>query len=195
MRRGVMVKKAIYKSLILIASLLLILCILNPILVTKLGHRARLYQGLYDDTKKQYDVALMGSSHMNSLINPNILWKNHGITSFNYGTGGQPIDVTYYLLKEYLKEHSSPIVVLEVYYLGLTKEHGEEAYIRYVLDNMKFSKNKVEAVMNCTPKDQWANYLLPIFKYHSRWKELNETDFHYDYQDSYFLKGHAAALS
>ena len=57
---------------------------------------------------------------MNGLINPNILWKNHGITSFNYGTGGQPIDVAYYLLKEFLKEHSSPIVVIEVYYLGLT---------------------------------------------------------------------------
>ncbi|NLP28994.1 MAG: hypothetical protein GX370_09600 [Clostridia bacterium] len=187
-----MIKKAIYKSLILLASLALILMVINPIFVIKVGHRAKLYQGLYDDNKNQYDVALFGSSHMNGLINPNILWKNHGITSFNYGTGGQPIDVAYYLLKEFLKEHSSPIVVIEVYYLGLTAEHGQEGYIRYVLDNMKFSKNKIEAVLSCTPKSQWASYLFPIIKYHSRWKELNQKDFQYDYESSYFMKGYGA---
>ncbi len=75
---------------------------------------------------------------MNGSINPNILWNEHGITSFNYGTGGQPIDVTYYLLKEILKKQDNPIVVIDLYYLGLTDEFGKDEYIRYVLDNMKF---------------------------------------------------------
>ncbi|NLZ49296.1 MAG: hypothetical protein GX895_11070 [Clostridiales bacterium] len=187
-----MLKKATYKSIILLAILVLILAVLNPIFVLKVNHRAKLYQGLYDDSKTQYDVALFGSSHMNGLINPNILWKEHGITSFNYATGGQPIDVTYYLLKEFLKNHYSPIVVLDVYYLGLTTEYGDEAYIRYVLDNMKFSKNKIEAILNSTPRGEWANYFFPIIKYHSRWKELNESDFQYDYQSGYFMKGFGA---
>lgn len=187
-----MLKKAIYKSLILLGILSLIIILLNPVFVIKVNHRAKLYQGLYDETKTQYDVALFGSSHMNGLINPNILWNEHGITSFNYATGGQPIDVTYYLLKEFLKNHYSPIVVLDIYYLGLTTEHGDEGYIRYVLDNMKFSMNKVEAIVNCTPRGEWPNYFFPIIKYHSRWKELTESDYHYDYQSAYFLKGFGA---
>ena len=117
---------------------------------------------------------------MNSGINPNILWNQYGITSFNYATGGQPIDVTYYVLKEVLKVHKNPIVVVDLYYLGFTDEFGDEGYVRNALDNLKFSTNKVDAIINCTPLKQWINYFFPIFKYHDRWKELTENDFEFD---------------
>ena len=58
-------------------------------------------------------------------------------------------NVTYYLLKEALKTQSPKIVVLDLYYFGLADKYGDEGYIRYVLDNLKFSKNKLEAINNC----------------------------------------------
>lgn len=117
---------------------MLIISIITPVFIIKTGHREKLIEGLYKHEENSYDVVLLGSSHMNGSINPNILWNEHGITSFNYGTGGQPIDVTYYLLKEILKKQDNPIVVIDLYYLGLTDEFGKDEYIRYVLDNMKF---------------------------------------------------------
>lgn len=187
-----MLKKAIIKSSALILIIALILSLLNPIFVLKLEHRRKLYQGFYKDTEAPFDVVLLGSSHMHSGINPNVLWDKYGITSFNYGTGGQPINVTYYLLKELLKKHKNPIVVVDLYYLGYIEAYGKSGYIRYVLDSMKTSKNKIDAVINCTPKSYWITYVFPFLRFHTRWKELNKDDFYYDYELNYYSKGFAA---
>lgn len=187
-----MVIKSIKKGSIFLIILLFIINLVNPILNVKTGHENKLFQGLYEKNGDKYDVVLLGSSHMNGSINPNVLWSEYGITSFNYGTGGQPIDVTYYLLKEVLKKHKKPIVVVDLYYLGLTDKYGQEGYIRYVLDNLRFSENKIEAIINCTPKEQWLNYLFSIIKYHSRWKEVGEKDFNNDSHDGYYTKGFGA---
>lgn len=186
-----MSKKVVVKVIVLISILFTVFSILNTVFIKKVGHRAKLYQGLYNKDNS-YEVLLMGSSHMNSSINPNILWGQYGITSFNYGTGGQPFDVTYYLLKEALKTHSPKVVVVDLYYLGLTTEYGQEGYIRYVLDNMKFSLNKVEAIINSTPKNERLYYLFPLIKYHTRWKELTLEDFQFDLELASYTKGFAA---
>jgi len=171
---------------------LIVVSTLNSIFIIKTGHRSKLIEGLYNHTGKAYDVVLMGSSHMNGGIDPNVLWYQEGITSFNYATGGQPIDVTYYLIKEVLKNHDNPIVVVDLYYLGLTDEYGDEGYVRNALDNLRLSKNKVDAIINCTPRHNWESYLVPIIKYHDRWKELTARDFLYDSSESYFAKGFEA---
>lgn len=160
-----MLKKAIIKSTVLVL-----------LLVLKLEHRRKLYQGIYRDTDPPFDVVLLGSSHMHSGINPNVLWNKYGITSFDYGTGGQPINVTYYLLKEVLKKHTNPIVIVDLYYLGYTEAYGKSGYIRYVLDSMKTSMNKVKAVINTTPKSYWITYVFPFLRFHTRWKELNQEE-------------------
>lgn len=171
---------------------LILITILNSIFVIKTDHRSKLLEGLYNHTGNAYDVVLMGSSHMNGGFDPNVLWHQEGITSFNYATGGQPIDVTYYLLKEVLKNHNNLIVVVDLYYLGLTDEYGDEGYVRNTLDNLKFSSNKLSAILNCTPRHDRRNYLVPIMKYHDRWKELKVRDFLYDSSDGYFAKGFQA---
>lgn len=190
-----MVKKAFVKGSILVIILLLIVSIINPIFIIKTNDREKLFEGLYGNIGNPLDVVLLGSSHMNSGINPNLLWNQYGITSYNYATGGQSIDVTYYLLKEVLKSHKNPIVVVDLYFLGLTDQFNDEGYVRNVLDNEKFSKNKVDAIINCTPQKQWINFFFPIFKYHSRWEELSDTDFNFDPSISYYQKGFDAGHS
>lgn len=171
-----MIVKSLIKSITLSLIVFILLSLLSSVLVRP-GHSAKLYQGWYSKDS-QYDVLLLGSSHMNGMLDPQVLFNTYGISSFNYGTGGQPIDVTYYLLKEALKTHpDTKIVALDVYYLGLTNQYGEEGYIRNVLDNMKFSQNKLDAIMNCTPPEQRLYYIFPILKYKNRWNSLTEKDF------------------
>ena len=173
--------------------MLMINALLSPVFVIKSDKSLKLNQGLYMHTGNSYDVVLIGPSHMESGINPNVIWGQYGITSFNYATGGQPIDVTYYLLKEILKNHGKPVVVLDVYYLGLTYKYGEEGYIRNVIDNMKFSFNKLDAIIHCTPRSQWLSYIFPIIKYHSRWKNISEGDYKVEnLNENYYKKGFSA---
>lgn len=186
-----MIRKAILKFLALCTILLVIIAILNSIFILKSDHRAKLIEGLYK-SNDQYDVVLMGSSHMNGGIDPNTLWHDYGITSFNYATGGQPIDVTYYMLKEVLKKHKNPIVVVDIYYLGLTSEYGDEGYVSNALDNLRFSFNKIEAIENCVPLSDRISYLFPILKYHERWSELGENDLNFNIKQYYAQKGFEA---
>ena len=114
------------------------------------GHTEQLYQGLYNKDSS-YDVLFMGSSHMNGMMDPSVLYDKYGITSFNYATGGQPVNVTYYLLKEALKTQSPKIVVLDLYYFGLADKYGDEGYIRYVriLDSVPWSKEDLSIPGSC----------------------------------------------
>ena len=184
-------KKLICKGFIFLTLLTLILVSASSVFIYKIDHRGKLLDGLYT-SDDPYDVVLMGSSHMNGGIDPNVLWKQCGITSFNYATGGQPIDVTYYLLQEVLKKHTPSVVVVDLYYLGMTTEYGETGFISNALDNMRFSWNKVEAIQNCTQQKEWISYLFPTLKYHFRWSSLTAADFAYDSSSIYYLKGFSA---
>lgn len=184
-----MIKKAVKKSFVFLIALIFIIFILNSIFVFKGEHRDQLVQGLYKHTGNSYDVVLMGSSHMNGGVDPNILWKKYGITSYNYATGGQTLDVTYYLLNELLKNHTPKVVVVDIYYSLLTDEYGDASYLRSALDNMKLSVNKVNAVMNSTSRDNWLSFLIPIYEYHYRWETLEKEDIFYNSTETYYEKG------
>lgn len=189
-----MLKKFILKGILLTLILTVILAALSPIFVYKTQHKGKLDEGLYlsDD---QYDVVFMGSSHMNGAMDPNVIWHQQGITSFNYATGGQPIDATYYLLKDVLAKHKSPIVVLDVFYLGMTTEYGERGLVSNALDNMRFSQNKLGAIWNCTPPEDRLLYLLPVLKYHFRWSTLEKKDFNFNDASVYYTKGFVAGTN
>lgn len=184
-------KKLMMKGFIFVFLFFTILGLISPIFVYKTQHMGKLKEGLYlsDD---QYDVVLMGSSHMNGGVDPNVIWNQYGITSFNYATGGQPIDATYYLLKDVLKKHKNPVVVLDVFYLGMTNQYGERGLVSNALDNMKFSSNKLDAIWNCTPPEDRFLYLFPVLKYHFRWSSLEAKDFGFDYSSVYYNKGFVA---
>ena len=184
-----LIKKGILKASIFTIILVFIMSCLNSLFILKTGYRSNLYQGLYANTGDKYDVVLLGSSHMHAAISPNLLWNDYGITSFNYATAGEPIDVTYYLLKEVLKKQENPIVVVDLYYLGLTQEYGEGGYISHVIDNMKLSKNKIDAILACTPKNERQEYLIPFIKYHYRWRDLTKLDVMFDKLNNYYEKG------
>ena len=189
--KGKMLKKVLLKGLIFLLIIGAALAALSPVFIYKTEHRGKLIEGLYesDDT---YDVVFMGSSHMNGGMDPNVLWKQHGITSFNYATGGQPTAVSYYLLKDVLKKHKNPIVVLDVYYAGMTSKYGSTGFISNAVDNMRFSKNKADAILSCTPPEEWINYFFPVLKYHFRWQVIEKKDFTFDPASVYYTKGFSA---
>ena len=56
---------------------------------------------------------------------------------------------------------------------------------------MPLSMNKIEAVMDPVQKnttEEIASYLFPIFKYHSRWSELDEEDFKMANENYHYAK-------
>ena len=126
-----------------------------------------------------HDVLFIGDCEVYESFTPPTLWEEYGITSYIRGSAQQLAWHSYYLLEETLKYETPKVVVYNV----LALKYGEpqdEAYNRLTLDGMKFSATKLKAIQASMTEDETlASYLLPILRFHSRWKELGKEDFTY----------------
>ena len=188
-----MQKKYVYrivKIVILGIALLAVLFVLQNILRHKCIYRldetpeSEMWQEFYSLDKNSLDIVFLGNSHVYNGINPAVFYEETGIKGFDMATSNQDLFVSYYILKEMLKTQSPEVVVLDTYALHLSLTPQEEqlrsTYYKMAFDSMKLSSNKVKAVREWkTLKDDInvVERLFPIFEYHSRWEELNETDF------------------
>jgi len=145
------------------------------------------YSDFYKLEKNSVDVLMLGSSHAVSSFNPQVIYDNFNITSYNLGSTQQSPLITYYWLKEALKYQSPKVVILDTLtffkYTGGFVYNGmncAETSVRKAMDSMRFSPLKIEAAKNIVRYDESQNalsYFLTNIRYHSRWMMLDENDF------------------
>ena len=141
----------------------------------------------YELEKNSVDVLFLGSSHAVCSFNPQVLYDNYGITSYNLGSEQQSIVVSYFWLQEALKYQQPKAVVLDTYMLhkfGAVYVYNEmncsEGAVRKAMDCMRPSLTKWQAAKEIARIDSTQNalsYFLPNLRYHTRWTELGEDDF------------------
>lgn len=158
-----------------------------------------IYEGIYylpDDT---LDVLCLGSSHTFCTVAPLKMWKDYGITSYDAASSGCSLWQSYYYLEDVLRTQSPEVVLLEVLTADIT-EPQDEAFNREVLDDMRWGKAKLGLIRtSCrmNPQGEYVSgYLFPLLRYHDRWSELTEADYHYFQENGYNLpKGYVALFS
>lgn len=152
----------------------------------------RIITGFYDEMPNTIDIVACGVSHMQWGFSPMELYEKYGFTSYNMATGGQPIQVSYYILKEVLKKQTPKIFIYDAN--SLFYVHTTSPQWREVLDNFNLSLNKAEMVnefVNECPEETCLSSLFPLLRYHERWKELSISDFTDFYRNMhYYSKGY-----
>lgn len=131
--------------------------------------------------KNSLDVLFLGSSHLYYSIDPNVLWEEQGIASYVMGSPEQTAATSYFLLKEAFQHQKPKVVVMESYYLWNGKLYHTEERLRQAVDGMRLGTVKWEMLKTMLPKageKELFSYLVPFMKYHSRWQELKNEDFH-----------------
>ena len=73
---------------------------------------------LYSEEKGSIDMVIVGSSHVNNGIIPNIFWEENGISATNAYSWAQPTWTAYYYIREALRVQDPDIVILDLY--GMT---------------------------------------------------------------------------
>lgn len=133
----------------------------------------------YEMERDSIDVLFLDSSHVGAAFNSQNLYDEYNITSYNLSSDGQSLWISYYWMKEVLRNQSPKAVVLDCYeLLGDKKDSETEA--RKAFDNMRLGKVKIEAVdAVCTFDESQSmfSYLLTNPRYHERWSGLGEMDF------------------
>jgi len=137
--------------------------------------------GFYHEPKDSLDFIFFGSSQLYYSINPIVLWRDYGITSYDFAANEQPLWISYYYIKEAMKYQKPKAVLLDVRYVYFEDEFQREGVNRINFDDIRFSWNKIEMINASVPKDERASYYVDMIKYHSNWKNLDASHFEYLY--------------
>lgn len=137
------------------------------------------------------DVIFIGNSKIEYGVSPVSLYEETGICSYSLASSGQPIDFSYWLLKDAFSKQKPSIVVLLASNLF---EYGSDANVRrwHILDNYNLSLFKIEMARSYAKgnnSDGFLPAIFPIIKYHTRWNELTEDDFSFEYGGEYYSLG------
>ena len=125
--------------------------------------------------EEEWDVLFFGSSACYCSFDPEV-FDEYGLKSYNRGRQQQPINYTYYYIKDALDVSDVDVVVLETY--GLTFWEGADMFTNpsvrdSSLNDMRYSKIKYEAIRDCVEEEQRMGYYFPLDKYHSNWEKWN----------------------
>lgn len=144
----------------------------------------------YEQEKDSIDVLFLGSSQISEGIAVPYLYDEYGISGYTIGSSSQPLQVAYMWLKEVRKTQDIEVAVLDVSRLYQT---SPTEWYHKALDNMKFSIDKARDLWdycsNQEEADPFMSFILPVYKYHSRWAELTEEDFNIQKQDHNCYRG------
>lgn len=132
--------------------------------------------------KLNNDVIFVGSSTVYSGVNPVVLWENYGFTSYDRSNSSQTSWISYYMIKDAIEQSDPKLVILDMGFFRYGDDYVEEANNRKAFDGMLPTKTKFQAIGSAKAEEEtFLDYAVPIFRFHTRWKELKAEDFKYMY--------------
>lgn len=177
------VKKAL-KIIGILIVFIIIFFLLNRLLSPK--YAETLVEGSmisqYYSEPKDHEVIFIGDCEVYANFSPLVMYEQDGIKAYVRGSSQQMIWQSYYILKETLKYETPRVVVLNVNSMryGKNSDKVSEAYNRLTIDNMKWSKEKIDIINESMTEDEtFISYIFPILRYHSRYDKLTKEDFKY----------------
>lgn len=148
------------------------------------------------EQKENFDVLLMGTSHVINGIFPMELWNEYGIISYNLGGHDNQMATTYWVMENALEYTTPEVVIIDCYGIISNNKCSENfALLHLSLDPFPLSATKVktiwdllddpaleESLANKTGSEEGEprtriGLLWDYSVYHSRWAELEQSDF------------------
>jgi hypothetical protein len=155
-----------------------------------------LASGFYKEPVESLDVLFLGTSNIHWDINPLILFQEQGISAQNISSGGQQLEISYFFLTEALKRQKPKVVIIDMFAVTQNDDYYEEERTHNAFDSVPMSLNKIKGLRNALKrageKDSLIYYLLPLVRYHERWKGviaedwLNSNEKHYNSLKGWF---------
>lgn len=167
--------KNIVSSVLFLLGLVLLLVLASRFFEPKnnmesYGMEDQRANGILAEPEQTIDVLFLGDSVSYCSVIPVQIWRDHGITSYMCGTSLQQLYYTKEFLYKAFETQSPKVVMLE----------GTP-----IFNNFMYKENVRNA----------AERMLPVFRYHDRWKELGtmpefESGFTVEYTNLEVTKGY-----
>lgn len=136
-------------------------------------------RGFYEVPKNTIDTVVIGPCIAAYDFVPWEWYDKFGIAGYTLGNPLEPLVASDYWLKEAHRRHPETLktVIFEPQLLG--RESGRSSFHRMAFDTMELSLVKMGYIWRIAKKDpeEAFSYLFPLYKYHTRWNELQTADF------------------
>jgi len=116
------------------------------------GMHNRGASGILAEPDNTIDAIIVGNSEAYTSIIPMELWNEYGYTSYVCASPEQPLALSVKMVGETIKHQKPKVIMLEASSIHISQDLSEAS-------------------------DQTLNYLLKVFQYHDRWKNLTKEDF------------------
>lgn len=163
----------IIKVSCLLIAVAVSLGVLQEFALCHADHNRQRIKGFYDEDKKSLDVVFLGASEVYSDFAPGCAYEHSGITSYLFATQANSILNYKAQLKNILSRQDPQLIVVELNgaLYGDEAEATKEENLRNYADNVPLDSTKLEWISrNVT--ENYEEYLFPIMKYHSVWKDI-----------------------
>lgn len=179
--------KRIIRIMLIILIFIILFIFFN--LLVKPKYKEDLIEGSlisdYYASNFDHEVIILGDCEVYANFSPLEMYESEGIKAYVRGSSQQMLWQSYYILKETLNYETPKLVVFSVGALRNDKSKINEAYNRLAIDNMKWSKEKIDIINASMSKEEsFLSYVLPILRYHERITSLTKEDFKYLYNNS-----------
>lgn len=162
---------------LLCAVLILALCVglLQEYVLCHADHNRQRIKGFYEEDPQSLDVVYLGASDVYSDIAPGYAYERDGVTGYLFATQANSILNYKSQIKNILSRQKNALIVVELNgaLYGNEEDITKEANLRNYSDNVPLDFTKIEwAAQNV--KENKAEYLFPIIKYHGVWSSLSD---------------------
>ncbi len=129
-------------------------------------------RGFYLEPQDSLDVVMLGASELYTGFSSPLAWQQYGFTSYPLAVSSMPSCLYDSMLTETMRRQTPKVVVVEINgFLYDFNQDETDTGLHKWLDNIPMSRNKVQTITNCVPKDQQSSYFFRMEKYHDTWIE------------------------
>lgn len=158
-------------------AVFLALCVLMVYVTAVLTPERKGYGALWENYREEpensVDVLFLGNSIIYSDIIPGIIYDKTGIAAYSVTAQSMTMPEMYYYVREALKTQTPEYLFLELSAMFTERDPSFDFQaISYMPNNL----NKVCAAFESVPLKESLNCLLPVYQYHSRWKDISASD-------------------
>lgn len=116
-------------------------------------------RGFYLEPQDSLDVVMLGASELYTGFSSPLAWQQYGFTSYPLAVSSMPSCLYDSMLTETMRRQTPKVVVVEINgFLYDFNQDETDTGLHKWLDNIPMSRNKVQTITNCVPKDQQSSY-------------------------------------
>lgn len=200
-------RSELYKALKRIISVILVLVLILGLLyqageLTKRKASIEKWNSFFDE-EKEYDLFLVGNSHIMDGVLPQVLWNQYGITSYNLASGANTIETSYWTLMNALDYHTPKVVVIDCFgsmFGDIKTSTAGISYVHDALDAFPLSVTKMKSIFDLMDDPAFdemiangeveqergrdvISFLWDFSIYHTRWDNLQKSDYEPNYSN------------